>query len=371
MTRAEYMKQLQKQLGNFSADTQQEILEDYNQHFEEGLANGKSEEQIIADLGSIDDMINELPQDQRQQEPSVSSKENASYSGAYHTVVLDGAIADIHVEASADNCIHVEYQNNGNEAQQAKYRFFQYEKDNVFHAGVMDSGLETSNQESKSFRLFGIPLFSYNGSSTHSGCILLTVKLPESVSTLNVKTGSGNIRITGITPQILHTVTGSGDAILCNTTCKELDAHAGSGNISLSDIVFDTAVLHTGSGNISGKTTFTKASGSLGGHTGSGNIHLRTAICNCNMQTGSGNISLHSEHSLQSSRLQTGSGNISVVLKNADGMEANVKNNSGNARLTWKAEPTQHVKNGTFHFGNGDVKICTKTGSGNIDIIGK
>lgn len=370
MTRAEYMKQLQEHLRNFAADTQQEILEDYNRHFEEGLANGKSEEQIIADLGSIDDMINELPQDQKE-ESSVSSKENASYSGAYHTAVLDGTIADIHVEASTDGCIHVDYQNNGNEAQQEKYRFYQYEKDNIFHAGVKDSGKETSNQESKSFRLFGIPLFSYNGFSNHSGNILLTVKLPESIATLNVKTGSGNIRITGVTPRILHTVTGSGDTMLCDTTCNQLDAHTGSGNISVSDIAFDMAGLHTGSGNITGQTALTKASGSLSAHTGSGNIHLRTALCNCDMQTGSGNISLHSEHSLQSSQLQTGSGNISVVLEQADGMEANVKSNCGNVCLTWKAEQTQHVKSGTFNFGNGEVKIRTKTGSGNIKILGK
>ena len=370
MTRTEYMKQLQEHLRNFTPDTQQEILEDYNQHFEEGLANGKSEEQIIADLGSIDDMIRELSQDQKQ-ELSVPSNENASYSGAYHSVVLDGAIADVHVEASTDNCIHVDYQNNGNEAQQAKYRFYQYEKDNVFYAGVMDNGLETSNQESKSFRLFGIPLFSYNGFSIHNGSIILTVKLPESVETLNVKTGSGNIRITGITPQILQTVTGSGDTILCDTICKQLDTHAGSGNISLSDIAFDTASSHTGSGNITGKTALTKASGSFSGHTGSGNIRLQAAIGSCQLQTGSGNISLHSEHSLQSSQLQTGSGNISVVLENADGMEVNVKSNSGNARLSWKAEPTQHVKSGNFNFGNGEVKMHTRTGSGNIEIIGK
>ena len=50
MTRTEYLEKLREQLHCFSSDMQEEILEDYNRHFDEGLANGKSEDEIIACL---------------------------------------------------------------------------------------------------------------------------------------------------------------------------------------------------------------------------------------------------------------------------------------------------------------------------------
>ena len=38
-------------------------MEDYEQHFAEGIAAGKTEEEIMAELGSIEDMIRELPEE--------------------------------------------------------------------------------------------------------------------------------------------------------------------------------------------------------------------------------------------------------------------------------------------------------------------
>ena len=47
MTKNEYMKMLEIQLGKFSQSTRQEILEDYENHFAEAISQGKSEEEII------------------------------------------------------------------------------------------------------------------------------------------------------------------------------------------------------------------------------------------------------------------------------------------------------------------------------------
>ena len=60
MSREEYMNQLKKALEGCSPERSQEILEDFNEHFEIGLANGSSEEEIIESLGNISEFINEL-----------------------------------------------------------------------------------------------------------------------------------------------------------------------------------------------------------------------------------------------------------------------------------------------------------------------
>ena len=370
MTRTEYLEKLREQLHCFSSDMQEEILEDYNRHFDEGLANGKSEDEIIAELGSIEDMVEELKLSQPEG-ATPSQNQSNTYDGSYRTIQLEGGPANVIVQLSEDNRIYVNYENNGNEALQQKYRFYQYEKDGSFYAGVKETGLDIQNQETKQFRLFGIPLFSYNSAPNPCGNITLTVKLPKETPTLVVKNGSGNVQITDLTFQTLHTVTGSGDTKLNRVICEQLESRAGSGNISLADVIFANGILHTGSGNISGSTSDGKLAGTLSGQTGSGNIRIHSAFGNCYLQTGSGNISYHSPHSLQDAAFQTGSGNISVVLENTNGLEAGVKSGSGTIRLCWKNENPCVVKSGTFTYGNGETKVRTNTGSGNVEIIGR
>ena len=50
MNKAEYMEALRERLQYYNKALETEILEDYEQHFAEGLAEGRSEEEIIAEL---------------------------------------------------------------------------------------------------------------------------------------------------------------------------------------------------------------------------------------------------------------------------------------------------------------------------------
>jgi len=47
-------------LAEFEDELVQEIVEDYEEHFTEGAAKGKTEEEIIAELGSVEELVNEL-----------------------------------------------------------------------------------------------------------------------------------------------------------------------------------------------------------------------------------------------------------------------------------------------------------------------
>ena len=57
------MAKLQEKLERFGRELQEEILEDYRQHFAEGANEGKSEEEIIEELGNIEEMIRELAEE--------------------------------------------------------------------------------------------------------------------------------------------------------------------------------------------------------------------------------------------------------------------------------------------------------------------
>lgn len=62
MGREEYMKQLAEALAEVDKETAADILDDYAAHFERAIEEGHTEEEIIAELGSIDEFVEELRQ---------------------------------------------------------------------------------------------------------------------------------------------------------------------------------------------------------------------------------------------------------------------------------------------------------------------
>ncbi|MCR5322228.1 MAG: DUF4097 family beta strand repeat-containing protein [Lachnospiraceae bacterium] len=60
MSRQEYMNKLIDALSAFDEDIREEIINDYEDHFVNGLKSGKSEEEIAKELGSIDELVSDL-----------------------------------------------------------------------------------------------------------------------------------------------------------------------------------------------------------------------------------------------------------------------------------------------------------------------
>ena len=60
MKREEYMGALKSALTGFDEELVQEIVNDYEERFRVGLEKGKTEEQVIQELGSIKDLVDEL-----------------------------------------------------------------------------------------------------------------------------------------------------------------------------------------------------------------------------------------------------------------------------------------------------------------------
>ena len=60
MSRQEYMSKLIEALSSFDEDIRTEIINDYEDHFVNGLKSGKSEDEIAEELGSIEELVSDL-----------------------------------------------------------------------------------------------------------------------------------------------------------------------------------------------------------------------------------------------------------------------------------------------------------------------
>jgi len=60
MNRTEFFNELNKLLKNIPTEEKEEVLYDYNEHFEIGLKEGRTEEDIIESLGDINSIAKEI-----------------------------------------------------------------------------------------------------------------------------------------------------------------------------------------------------------------------------------------------------------------------------------------------------------------------
>ena len=258
MTKSEYMDILKERLGRFSRELQDEILEDYNRHFAEGEKQGKSEEEIIQELGNIEEMIRELMemdagvgqdtdigQEAGEQSGSTDEEQSYSYDCGYRAVELEGNIADIVLEPSDDGRIYVEYKNNMSIKYRMYYSFYQREENGVFYAGV--EVRETQKKISFLGRTVTVsgPLFSgkYNA-------IQLSVKVPAGLPGLVFHTTSGDVQVGGIKVGSLRGETKSGDIEMEETESEKIDLSALSGDLALDDVKAKDVKLTTTSGDV-------------------------------------------------------------------------------------------------------------------------
>ena len=398
MTKLEYMKKLQEKLEKFGKELQEEILEDYRQHFAEGENEGKSEEEIIDELGNIEEMIRELSEDDlpegfAQLDPG-SRAENAgqvtetkeeeegqtvkdtdlkksfSYSAYYKGIVLEGKAANVTVSRSEDDRIHVDYEAKG-VSNQLNYEYYQHEEDGVFYAGVKrrKGARDEGDSEEKMVKvtLFGRTIISYGNISNFSGDgqnITLTVRIPKGVPKLTVKVGSGNVSVSGVELEAFEGSSGSGNVALDEVVADRLKAHSGSGNIRVNHTEFISGSLETGSGNV--KAEMIKGRDLKCG-TGSGNVRVDAAVAEYQLSTGSGSIKARAVGAAERLDMSTGSGSVRLELEDAEGMEAAVRTGSGSMVIEW-GEEKEKVKNGTYSYGNGACKVKASTGSGSIKI---
>lgn len=395
MTKSEYMDALREKMQHYNRALETEILEDYEQHFAEGLAQGRREEDIIAELGNIEDMLKEFSEEDLKQELEiVESQANQSnnYEQLYRAVVIEGLLADVEITASADDRIKIDYDNCGSKAQKMRYQFYQYEQDGVFYAGVRERKGTDRPRDSAPESIWDVFSIFNQFSSWSGGDIHLNVQIPAGIPVIKVDNTSGDLWIRGIRTQELETQCISGDLRIEDVVCKKFFGNTQSGDVEVSDIAMqpdeDTEIeikttsgdlearrisaarvyLHTTSGDV---CTEGLEAGQLKVQTVSGEQELEDIVCDrADLRSGSGDIDAEN---IRGRELNAAAGSGEVGVQ-ADMEAFEVKTGSGDIDLAAGARTKQ------IHMiaGSGDINldlsriegasIASRTGSGDMSI---
>lgn len=401
MTKSEYMNALREKLQHYNRAVEMEILEDYEQHFAEGLAAGRREEDIIAELGNIEDMLKEFSEEDMKQELEIvesQANQSNSYEQLYQAVVIEGLLADVEVTASEDDQIRIDYDNSGSKAQKMRYQFYQYEQDGVFYAGVRerkDTDLHGENTSQYGPESIFDVFTKFTRFSNWSGDdIHLNVQIPAGIPAIRIDNTSGELRIQGIQTQELEAQCTSGDLRIEDVVCKKLFGKTQSGDVEVSGIVMqtdeDTEIdIQTTSGELETreisaarvrlKTTSGDVSaerlkaGQLKIQTSSGEQDLEDIVCErADMRSGSGDIDVEN---IRGRELNAVAGSGEVELQ-ADMESFDVKTGSGDIDL----ETGARARKIYMAAGSGDIclnlsrvegaSIVSRTGSGDMTIRG-
>ncbi len=398
MTKNEYMKMLEIQLGKFSEATRQEILEDYENHFAEAMSQGKSEEEIIKELGDIQDMIDEIPEedmtgenisgsdmcDSKQADSTADSEGScrrviSDCLNTYRKIVADCKAADVIVRQSVDDNLHVNYENdNKSDNPDDKSNFYQYEKDGVFYVGIKKN--ETTNKNI-TIGFLGFHMDIPGVRTYDSGKV--TIEIPEGFKELEVVTGSGDIEIDGVSGDTLMVRTASGDIYmgrakyqrvnvsatsgdikLKEVEAEEIEAGATSGDASLERIVSKTLQISTSSGDVDAQKI---VADQIEARTSSGDCEFSGKTSRYYGRSGSGDQEVEIEGKLSEAEFITGSGDIELKMKDNTGAEITASTGSGDVDVSTRLN-VESRHNG-YVVGDGSAKVSIKTGSGDADIL--
>lgn len=338
MKKNEYMRLLKEKLNQFDETLQREILEDYRRHFAEGELAGRTEEEIIQELGDIDEMILELKDEINEKHPIVERKE--INSGEFHGIKMNVEVGDIQMLPSQDNQLHIHTSGNLN---LEYYDLNQREEEGIFIFELKKKGF---------FKIF------------LKQWIKIKVELPLDYEKVEVKVASGDIELKDIQADELICTSASGDINFSGSMLKNVQMKTGSGSFELIDSEMESLEVVCGSGDVDIEEC---SINEIEIKVGSGNVNCQANAEEIKCKTGSGDVEIEAEQQCDV-LVGTGSGDIDIKMKECTGAEISIVTVSGDAELTWKGEELSLPKKFRKIFESGGCRIGAKTASGDISI---
>ncbi|WP_332646515.1 DUF4097 family beta strand repeat-containing protein [Lysinibacillus sp. 54212] len=340
MTEQGFLQQLERALLKLNETEKKDIIRDFTEYFASGRAEGKQTSEMIAALGSPEELAVELlkvySEDEFVQVTHLEQEDDVKH------VVIKSDQADIRILPSPTGKVYTEL------SEKADQTRVDIERE-------QDTLKITIRAKESKFKILGISfIFSKD---SHS---VVTIYLPEKLyETMNVKSDQGEISIEHLQMKQLSVRSDQGRTELRHILARETDLLVDTGRIVTKDCNFTAAKLKTDTGRIVVKRSKAER---WNLETDTGRIVLKHAGGEISARTDTGRIIYESQAVTSPIHLKTDTGNIEL-LTTEPLQNATVKAKTDMGKIMIYGD-----KKRTAVFGDGALPISLKTDMGNISI---
>lgn len=275
MNKETYLNELAQALKMYDKTYVDEIISDYDAHFEGGRQQGKSEEDICAELGSVSDVIAEIKEllgdeklerfvPARPDAPIVHSGEGYSYkSGTQYAGQNGGETESRAYGGSAENKAYGDYdekivksfrfQAGGADvrlrpARDGILRVYTEDKEDMqYIEQSLNNGVYSGRVVSKKGGFLGVNiLFDIIGGTV--GTVI--AEIPATVENIKIEVKSGDVFLRGIRAEKMSVFTASGDVSVKKSESRNLEIQTASGDVELKKVNTEMLGIRTVSGDV-------------------------------------------------------------------------------------------------------------------------
>lgn len=359
MTKQEYLHKIEMMLMDSDADFRNDILNDFNEHFEQGIAKGRTEDEIAESLGDVSELIQELKVEKRKKTEQKNIQRDEVTPDIKKVQIL-GLSAEVKVRPAVDN--QIDYVLNDSSARVNVHNYIVEERvkgDELI--------IEVKPKERRLFFLDFVDLH-------------LDVKLPNYLTHALIDSISGDIDIDDLAIENLEVRTKSGN-VLVQRSQGNLTVKAISGDIDVKSADNGTVDLETTSGDIDLRAHHVKAirAHAMSGDVEvevettemaqleslSGDLSIRGFVKNLSCDTKSGDVDAHCP-GVEAAKLDSISGDVELIIPNCPGMKCSCKTISGDVDIDLNEAYDFHKS--VVTFGDQSTIISLKSISGDITV---
>lgn len=363
MKKQEYLNQMKREFLRYPKEFREEMLEAYASHFEEGNAAGKTDEEIISELGTVKEVISNI------REMYDSSKEE-------HVSSFDEFIQSIKGNLqSLTKFVKVDTQNTScgksfrvsiGEREDRIIESSASSLEILADTSVLNGSVEVTFGSSLSYEsdlpveienMEDVLRLHMNQRNTN-----LCVWIPENIDSLSIKVMGADISIDSV-------------------ELAEIVVKALAGDIEIENVIYDHAVIETNAGDISiyNCTGDMEASSKAGDievidcdgqnirvETFAGDIDVQSSFPVMNASTKAGDIHIQHTDEIENIVIDSNSGDIDCSFESDNYVAAIRSTGFGDIDVDVEDVVIKRITERECMVGNGDGKISICSGNGDI-----
>lgn len=249
MTRADYMQHLREALVGYDSQFVQEILDNYEEHFEAGIRSGRTEEEICEELGNIESFLKDIEDmmgdkdihtHEIEKVTAIQQEDKRDDNGEIGCIELSMLSIDVSVLPSRDGQLHSYFESGKDKGEYL-------EED--FSGGCYFAKERPRKKNGKDKSFLGIAFMVGFGNNTDDLGRLI-VEVPAQVHTVKVKSLQGDITAENLKAEKTTLESMSGDIRLTQWTSPVMQVKTFSGDVKTHEVYAQESTMQTTSGDV-------------------------------------------------------------------------------------------------------------------------